>query len=365
MKKIYCIISAFSKEPVLDIDYNKLEETASALGHELEFITISPENVNINNPVGKVLHFTNEYTHNQAMCEVIPTIPNNTDAMIVIDSNYANNYNLISNMLLELNHGANIVHVKRKSNNYWDKVFEYSFKFFNVINQMITGSNDNNYVRTLHIVDKSVLLLLKYFPNKYGIFCEADFLANCKTAILNVDTKFKLAKQKKLNIIRPLIGILSMLAGVACFVLAVTLTLGLNFIIWMLVSCITLIIGGGAYLCYSIIDYKIKSTPKNYNITKQNQEVITLVEPISETQLEETTKNVEEVAVENQVEEPTVEVVEEPAVEVVEEPKPKKTSSAKKTSTNKSSTKKHTTSKKSSNSGGSKKNTTKKTSTKK
>lgn len=327
MKKIYCIISAFSKEPVLEVDYNKLYETAIAQDCELEFITIAPEGINVVNSIGKVMSFNKNYTHNQAMSEVIPTIPDGMDGMLVLDTKYASDYPLIKNMFLELKHGANIVHVKRKRNNYWDKVFEYSLKFFNVINQMITGSNDNNYVRTLHLVDKSVLILLKYFPNKYGIFCEADFLANCKVATLFIDAKYELAKQRKKNIIKPLIGIFFMIAGVASFVLAVTLTLGLNFIFWMLIACITFIIGGGTYLCYAIIEDKIKTTPKKVKETKVTKNDIDLImeennqssETVEDIETQQISKVESQIEESNEMVEETIETTE--VVEEIEPPK--------------------------------------------
>lgn len=262
MKKIYCIISAFSKNPTFEFDYEKLQETANKQDYEFEFLTIAPQSVLLNNIIGEVKTFPNFYSHNQAMSEIIPSLSENLDGMIAIDCMYASDYPLISSMLQEFRHGANIVHVRRKKRGYLDKLFEYSLSFFNKLNQALTGSHDKGYVRTLHLVDKSTITLLKYFPTKYGLFCEADFLGNCKTAVVLLNNEYKLAKQRKTNIFKVILAIFMMLAGVASFVLAVTLTIGLDFILWMLIAFITLTIGGATFLCYAIIDDKIKSTPK-------------------------------------------------------------------------------------------------------
>lgn len=361
MKKIYCIISAFSKNPTFEFDYEKLQETANKQSYEFEFLTIAPQNVLLSNTIGEVKTFPNYYSHNQAMSEIIPTLAENLDGMIVIDCMYASDYPLISSMLQEFRHGANIVHVRRKKRGYLDKLFEYSLSFFNKLNQALTGSHDKGYVRTLHIVDKSTITLLKYFPTKYGLFCEADFLGNCKTAVVLLNNEYKLAKQRKTNIFKIILAIFMMLAGVAGFVLAVTLTLGLDFILWMLIAFITLTIGGGTFLCYAIIDDKIRSTPKlvkqsNTSDTigyeeNKNEDVETTEKSISET--EETINKTEEFTSNDNANE--VEIVQENnspnEVEVVEpiveeKVNVNKTNTVKKTSTTKKNGAKKNTSKK-------------------
>ena len=62
MKKLQCVISAFSKAPVFDFNYNELQKTASALDYELEFITIAPKSVKVDSATSKVKYFDDSYT---------------------------------------------------------------------------------------------------------------------------------------------------------------------------------------------------------------------------------------------------------------------------------------------------------------